>query len=89
MIVPHISHWCLIVSGPFGLTSSFRVRPTSVDQPTWSEYESVFFSLELFRERRSFLFFLRRFPGGALVAMNHGMRRRIQSLRLISSIDYY
>ena len=86
IIVPHISHWCFIVSGPFGLAAASRVRPTSVDHPTESEYESVFFIFLLLSESFSFLFF-RPLPGGALLAMITAMRHYIQSLRLFSSID--
>ena len=83
IIVPHITHWCLIVSGALGLVSSFNVRPTSVDQPTWSVYESVFFIFELFKDRRILRFFFLRLPGGAfLVAMGDGECHCIQSLRL-------
>jgi len=59
-----------MVSGAFGLSGSERVLPTSVDQPKPSEYESVFFNLELFSERRSFFFRRRFLPGaGAFPAM--------------------
>lgn len=89
MTDPHISHWCLIVSGPFGLGASPRTRPVSVDQPTESLYESVFFIFELFNDSRIFLFFFRRLPGGALDAMNCAERHSIQSLRSKPSICYW
>lgn len=50
------------------------MRPTSVDQPRASEYASVFFNLELFKESRNF-FFLRLLPGaGAFAAIRIGFR---------------
>ena len=70
IILPHILHWCLIVSGCLGFSGSVSVLPTSVDQPRESEYESFFLIFELLNESRIFLFFLRRLPGGVLDAMS-------------------
>ena len=67
IIDQHISHWCLIISGPFWTGAASTVRPTSFDQTTESEYESVFFNLELFRESLNF-FLLRRLPGEGFFA---------------------
>jgi len=70
-IDPHISHWTLSVSGPFGAGASPRVRPTSWDQPSESLYLSdVVVIVDCFKERRILRFFFRFFPPvGALAAM--------------------
>ena len=72
-----------MVSGAFGFAFSPIVLPTSVDQPNWSVYESVFFIFEDFNDRRILRFFFLRLPGGAfLVAMGDGRRQCIQPLRI-------
>ena len=67
---PHISHWILIVSGPLGLGASPRVRPTSVDHPSESEYLSeVVFNFDCLRERRILRLRLPFFLPGGFAAM--------------------
>ena len=68
---PHMSHCTFNVSGPLGAGASFKVRPTSCDQPSESVYLSApALILDCFNERRILRFFLPFFLlGGALVAM--------------------
>ena len=67
---PHISHWILIVSGPFGFGASPSVRPTSVDQPRESVYlSSDVFTFDWRRESRIFRLRLPFFFRGGLAAM--------------------
>ena len=67
---PHISHWTRMISGPVGLGASPSVRPTSVDQPSESEYlseaELIF---DCLRERRNFRLRLPFFLPGGFAAM--------------------
>jgi len=69
-IEPHISHWTLMVSGPVGFGASVRVRPTSVDQPSESEYLScVVLNLDCRSESRILRLRLPFFLPGVFAAM--------------------